>query len=318
MRRIAVLRRAKAAIRAFVLEPASARPLAVMRIGIAAALIGEAAVVASHLHDYYGPLGLVQPPVTDALAHWSLPSLPALARALSFTGLTESGAVQAAFAVYVLALHLLLLGCRTRAAAVVSWLLFLAFKKAGSAAAYGGLEFAQIALFYCVVLPVGDALSIDAFRRPRPPSVGARIGLRLLQLHLCVVYLSSGIEKARGDQWWTGEAIWRALMRPGHGDIDFSWLAVHPLVAKLACWGTVTCEIGYSLFVWLKRTRKLWVLAVIGMHLAIAVSLGLVFFSAVMIALNVAAFLVPADAREAIADARQPGVNRSSFDSAIS
>jgi hypothetical protein len=313
-----VLRRAERAFRAFALEPASARPLAVLRIGIAAALIGEAAAVASHLHDYYGPLGLVQPPVSDALAHWSLPSLPALARALSFTGLSEAGTVQAAFAVYVLALHLLLLGWRTRTAAFASWVLFLAFKKAGSAAAYGGVEFAQIALFYCVVLPVGDAFSIDAVRRPRPPSSAARIGLRLLQLHLCVVYLFSGIEKARGDQWWTGEAIWRALMRPGHGDIDFSWLALHPYVARLACWATLTCELGYGVFVWVKRTRRPWVLAVVGMHLAIAVSLGLVFFSAVMIALNVAAFLVPADPREMIAATPQPAVNRDSFDPAAS
>ncbi len=313
-----MLRRAKAAVGEFLLQPASARPIAFMRIGIAAALIGEAAVIAPHLHEYFGSLGLVQEPVSDALGHWSLPSLPALARWLSLTGLTERGVVQVAFAVYVLALHLLLLGFRTRTAAVVSWLLFLAFKRSGSAAAYGGFEFAQIALFYCVVLPVGDAVSIDAWRRPRPPSSGARIGLRLLQLHLSVVYLSSGIEKARGDQWWNGEAIWRAVMRPGHGDIDFSWLADHPLVARFACWGTLTCEIGYSLFVWLKRTRRFWILAIIGMHLAIAVSLALVFFSAVMIVLNVAAFLVPAEVRPAIADSAEKAVTRNSFESAAS
>jgi hypothetical protein len=318
MLRAPVLRRAKAGLREFLLRPASARPLAFLRIGVAAALIGEAAIVATHLQQYFGPLGLVQPPVTDALAHWSLPSLAALARALSSTGVTESAIVQVAFAVYVLALHLLLLGCRTRMAAVASWLLFLAFKKTGSAAAYGGFEFALIGLFYCVVLPVGDSLSIDALRRPRPPSAAARIGLRVLQLHLCLVYLSSGLEKARGAQWWNGEAIWRAVMRPGHGDLDFSWLADHPWIALLAGWGTLICETGYSVFVWLKRTRKFWVLAVIGMHLAIAVSLGLLFFSAVMIALNIAAFLVPAEPRQELASAAEPAISRSSFESEVS
>ena len=291
-----VLRRVKARIVEFVSLPASARPLAVLRIGVSAALIGEAMAIASHLYDYYGSLGLVQTPVNEALVHWSLPSLPGVTRLLSFTGLTEAGALLIAFAIYLLALHFLLLGCWTRLAAVTSWLLFLAFKKAGGASAYGGFEFAQIALFYCIALPVGDALSIDASQRPRPPSWVARLGLRLLQIHLCVVYLASGIEKSLGEQWWNGEAIWRALMRPGQVWLDFSWLADHPWVARAACWGTLVCELGYAPFVWLGRTRRIWVLAIIGLHLGIAVALGLVFFSAVMIVLNVAAFLVPAEA----------------------
>jgi hypothetical protein len=293
-----VPRRARTWIAKFALEPASARPLAVLRIGIAAALIGEAATVAPHLLEYYGPLGLVQYPLGEAFAHWSLPSLPLLARLLSHAGLPESATLQVAFAIYVFALHLLLLGWWTRLAAVASWVLFLTLKKAGSASAYGGFEFAQIALFYCAVLPVGGALSIDAIRHPAPPSASARIGLRLLQLHLCVVYLASGVEKALGDQWWSGESIWRALMRPGHVGLDFSWLADHPYVARIACWSTLTCELGYTAFVWVRRTRKAWILSIIGLHLGIAVALGLIFFSAVMIVLNIAGFLVPGDAAD--------------------
>lgn len=311
MRGHPVLRRTEAWLSRFALTPASARPLAILRIAVSVALIAEAAVIAPHLYDYYGPSSLMQPAVNDAFVHWSLPSLPALARLLAFTGLTEAAVVRVAFGIYVLALHLLLLGCRTRTAAVVSWLFFLAFKRSGGASAYGAFEFAQIALFYCVVLPVGDAVSLDTCRAPRPPSAGARIGLRVLQLHLCVVYLSSGIAKAAGEQWWNGEAIWRALMRPGHGSIDFSWLAEYAWVARLACWGTLACELGYVVFIWSRRTRRPWVLATIAMHVAIAVSLGLVFFSALMIALNVAAFLVPAEA--AAADAPGAILTRSSF-----
>ena len=308
-----MLRRSRIWFYRFALEPSSARPLAFMRIAIAAALIGEAAVIAPHLGDYYGPWGMIDRAVNDAFVHRSLPSLPALARLLAFTGLTESGVIHVAFAIYVLALHLLLLGCRTRTSAAVSWLLFLAFKRAGGAAVYGAFELAQIALFYCVMFPVGDAWSLDGVGRPRPASAAARIGLRLLQLHLCVVYLSSGIAKATGEQWWNGEAVWRALMRPGHGDIDFSWLADHAWIAQLACWATLACEMGYAAFVWFQRTRRPWVLATIAMHLAIAVSLGLIFFSAVMIALNVAAFLVSANVRE-----RAVVVTRSSFGAAPS
>jgi Vitamin K-dependent gamma-carboxylase len=292
-----VANRVEALVTGFVADVGSPRPLAVLRIGIATALIGEAAMVAPHLHDYYGPVGLVQLPLSEAFAHWSLPSLALLTRLCSSAGVADSTTVQVAFAVYVVALHLLLLGCWTRIAAVASWLLFLAFKKAGSVSAYGGFEFAQIALFYCALFPVGGALSIDAIRHPAPPSLAASIGVRLLQLHLCIVYGASGIEKSLGEQWWSGEAIWRALMRPGLVGFDFSWLADHPLLAKAACWGTMLCEAGYPLFIWIRRTRRIWLLAIIGLHVGIAITLGLVFFSAVMIVLNVAAFLVPGDVR---------------------
>ncbi len=295
-----MLDRLRTGLSTFAMEPASHRPLAVLRIGVAAALIGEAATLAPHLHEYYGPLGVVQPPISEALAHESLPSLSALAGTLSFTGWTAAGIVQVAFAAYVIALHLLLLGYQTRIAAVASWLLFLALKKSGSASAYGAFEFAQIGLFYCAVFPVGGALSLDALRHPAPPTAGARLALRLLQLHLCVVYLSSGIEKALGEQWWNGEAIWRALMRPSDVGLDFSWLAYHPLVARIACWGTLAVEIGYAFLVWPRRTRPFWIMASIGLHLAIAIALGLFFFSAIMIALNVAAFLIPAGPLQAV------------------
>ena len=277
----------------FVLRPASARPLAVLRIGISLALNGEAAAVAPRLYDYYGPLGLVQAPIAEAIGRGSLPSLSEIA---DLAGIPASTAVRLVFAVYVLALHLLLIGCKTRVAAAVSWLLFLVMKKAGSASAYGAFEFAHIGLFYCLVLPTGAELSVDGLLRPASPSAGARLGLRVLQIHLCIVYLSAGIEKALGQQWWNGEAIWRGLMRPGQVSIDFSWLAEWPFFAKALCWSTVALETGYAIFVWPRRTRRWWVAAAISMHAAIAATLGLVFFSALMIVLNLAAFVVPAEA----------------------
>jgi len=285
-----VLTRARQRLARFALEPASPEPLAFLRVGIAVTLIGEAAVLAPYLFDYYSSLGLVQAPVADALGRRGLPSIAAAAHLL---GLTEVVAVRLAFAAYVIALHLLLVGVWTRGAAIASFVLFLMLKRAGAASAYGAFEFAHIALFYCAVAPVGGAFSLQ--RPRRPPSPGARLGLRVLQLHLCVVYLSSGITKALGEQWWNGEAMWRALMRPGHVWIDFSWVASFPLAAKIACWATLLCEIGYAAFVWIRPVRPFWISAVVALHVGIAVALGLVFFSTVMIVLNLSAFGVAAE-----------------------
>jgi hypothetical protein len=54
-------------------------------------------------------------------------------------------------------------------------------------------------------------------------------------------------------------------------------------------------ELGYPFFVWPSRTRTWWARMILGLHAGIAVSLGLVSFSAVMGVLTLAAFLVDRD-----------------------
>ena len=61
----------------------------------------------------------------------------------------------------------------------------------------------------------------------------------------------------------------------------------------LAGWGTLVVEIGYAFFIWPRRTRKVWCIATIGLHLGMALFMGLVFFSSVMILLTGCLFLIP-------------------------
>jgi hypothetical protein len=52
-------------------------------------------------------------------------------------------------------------------------------------------------------------------------------------------------------------------------------------------------EIGYVFLIWPRRTRKLWCSVTIGLHLGMALFMGLVFFSSVMILLTCCLFLIP-------------------------
>jgi len=61
----------------------------------------------------------------------------------------------------------------------------------------------------------------------------------------------------------------------------------------LAGWGTLVVEIGYPFFIWPRRTRKVWAFAIIGLHLCIALFMGLVFFASLMILLTSCLFLIP-------------------------
>jgi hypothetical protein len=112
----------------------------------------------------------------------------------------------------------------------------------------------------------------------------------MVQIQLCIVYFASGLEKAMGEQWWNGEAIWRSLMLPVYNHFDFSWISRFPLLAKLGAWGTLIVEMGYPFFVWSRRTRRFWVAATIALHLGIGLFLGLHTFSALMTVLTLSAF----------------------------
>jgi hypothetical protein len=256
--------------------------LAVFRIGVAAVLLVQAFMLTGSLLDLYGNLGVVQWRISEGVGSSPIPRIGWLESVLGPYGVSDVACVRGVFLLYITSLACLLIGWQTRVAAVLAWLTHLAMNVSGNAGIYGVDQFANIALFYCVWMPVGQALSADQMGKPRKKeaSPGARLALRVLQLHLCIVYLSSGIEKASGAQWWNGEAIWRALMRPDLSIFNITWLASVPWVAKLAAWGTLAVELGYAILVWPRWTRKPMALATIGMHAGIAVTLGLVSFSA--------------------------------------
>jgi len=152
--------------------------------------------------------------------------------------------------------------------------------------------FTHIALLYTMLMPCGDALSLDVLlgRRKSEPSVAAGVTRRMLQLHVCIVYTSSGLEKAAGIQWWNGEAIWRSLMLPVFNQFNFGWLSHVPWMAMIAGWSILAIETGYGIAVWFRKTRAIWIFLTVAMHMGIGMFLGMWMFGAIMILLNLGAF----------------------------
>jgi hypothetical protein len=293
---VSLPRRIAAGFVRFVAAPASPAPLAVFRIGVASVLLFQALSLSQDLLDLYGSRGVVQWQVMDPTLHEFVPRMSWLTEGLARLGVSDAAAVKGVFLVYVSALAALLLGYRTRWAAIAAYLTHLTMKSSAGASIYGVDSFAQIALFYCMWAPIGDALSLDrsAGRTTGEPSSLARLGLRVIQIHLCIMYLACALEKGSGDDWWNGEAIWCALMRSDLCGFDMSWLASVPLLPKLAGLGTLVIEGFYPIFVWPRRTRTFWALATISLHMGIAIFMGLVSFSAMMSVFTASMFLVSA------------------------
>ncbi|MFC3198264.1 hypothetical protein ACFOET_11635 [Parapedobacter deserti] len=150
----------------------------------------------------------------------------------------------------------------------------------GSAFSYGVDYLSATALFYCLCTP-----------RARP--MWHAPALRLLQLHLCIIYFFSGLAKALGATWWNGEALWKAVNQPYHLDAVpgfIAWLGQFTWLWAVGGWGVIMLELGYALFIWLHRLRPYWLWSIVGMHMGIALVIGLFQFAAVMILLNVVAY----------------------------
>lgn len=287
-----ILARPAHLLAAFVGAPSSAAPLGVLRIGVALVLLIQAWSLSDSLPELFGDRGLVPWSVSMALASPVAPRLGPWVSALAPLGLSAEAGVRGVALIYAVSLVGLLLGYRTRLSALIAWGLHTLLLNSGTFFAYGVETFAHISLFYCVVMPVGAAYSWDVHtgRTSVAPSAEATLSLRVLQLHLCVIYLATGLEKLLGPVWRDGTALWEVLMQPQYGAFDFAWLAWAPWLVKLASWGTLVVEVGYVGLVWPQRTRGLWVAMTLGMHLGIGVMMGLWLFSAMMGVLTFAAF----------------------------
>jgi hypothetical protein len=285
-----MMRGARALV-AWALRPASPVPLGWFRIAVALLLFAKVGMSRGMWSDLYGRDGFVGwwP------SHAQLPGLPQLedvADLLGPLGVSADQALYGVIALHCLALFALLLGVAARGAALGAFVSHLLLIHAGSAVLYGADYFAHVALTYCIIMPIGDAVSVPGWLHGRAsrPSAAAGLTRRMLGLQLAIVYSVSGFEKARGVEWWNGEAIWRVLSMPAFNQFDVAWLVRAPWLATLAGWSVILIECGYAPFMACCRTRRYWLFAVTGMHLGIGLLMGMWIFGLVMIALSAAAF----------------------------
>ena len=149
-----------------------------------------------------------------------------------------------------------------------------------------------MALFYLMLSPLPDRCSVDSRLIKTKVKDPRLLGFwrRVLQMHLCFVYFFGGLAKLLGSGWWNGANLWRSLIRPPFNllspDILVRFKYVLPVLGISIC----LIEIGYPVFIWIKKTRFLWLVCILAMHAAIGLTMGMYLFALVMIVLNLAAF----------------------------
>lgn len=272
-------------------KPEPAETLGFFRIAVSSFALIQLFVLLPDWMAFYGPKGLLPWEISDALSTTQTPSLLFISNLLAPLHITPDETVYIVTVTYLFSLIGLLAGFKTRLMGIVAWLMHLIINTTGHFTAYGVETFTHIGLFYCAVLPVGSCWSMDASKEPHkiPPYL-ITLSVRIIQLHLCIMYLACGIEKSLGAQWWNGEAIWIAMQQDQFHHLNIDWMAAAPIVPKLLCWSTLIVETLYPITIFWSKTKKIWLTAIISMHAFIGIFLGLELFAGLMILLNLAAF----------------------------
>jgi len=280
----------------FFFAPAYPEPLGLLRALVSLALLVQALLVAPDYLELYSTDGIFQAPLQIFFSSDTVPGIVSYVVTMEKVGVPEYPALVGLGVLYIVSLIFLMLGLGTRIAAVLVWITHLLLGGT-HVTAYGADQFAHFLLFYFLWMPINRAYSLDRFfgRVNGEPTSFARFSLRLVQIHLAIAYLASGLDKAIGITWWNGEAIWRSLMMPIYSQVDMSWVAQVPWLAAIFSVGTLVVEIGYPFFIFPQRTRRLWVVLTISMHLGIVAFLGLHTFGLLMASLTLSLFGLRSD-----------------------
>ncbi|EKF25348.1 vitamin K-dependent gamma-carboxylase family protein [Mycolicibacterium hassiacum DSM 44199] len=277
--------------REFFFTPQPTYTLGLVRIAFGLLALMWSIEVGQDLYDRFGATRFV-PKTSSPDYLWSI-----------FQLFPSDDALMLGWIVLMAASVALIVGWHTRIAAILVFVLIMSFERQNPWIFNGGDALIRLEALFIALAPSGAALSLDERRR-----TGSFFSaqereiwvLRLIQIQLSVIYLSTVIAKLRGETWQNGTAVSYALRLK---DIQLipvpESLVGSPLFSQTLTWGTLLIEAGIAILVWNRRWRLPVLLAGVVLHLSITLTLAIGFFSFAMFVLYLA--FVPPERAEAFA-----------------
>ncbi len=289
----------------FWFEPADPATLGIIRICTGAMLLYTHLVWGLELTAFFGPRGWLAPEAVRLMQQGTY--------SWSYLWWLESpislwSAHLAALAVFAC----LMLGLYTRVVSVLSFLAAASYIGRVPGALFGLDQINVMLALYLAVGPSGAAFSLDRWLQRRRAGGSlpirrlwtANLAIRLIQIHMCIIYLFAGTSKLTGPAWWDGTALWMALGNMEYQSLDMTWMAEWPKLINLMTHVTIFWEIFYCALVWPRLSRPVVLLLAIPLHLGIAICLGMVTFGLIMLVGNFA--FVPPQWVRAVLPADKP------------
>ena len=277
----------KRAVVEFFTAPVDPRPLAMFRIFLGAEMLVHYLFLLPHWRQFYARDGVLSLDVPPAYP----PMLPPPEDWWSVFRIGDGTVpVHLWWVVGVIAAVCFIVGWRTRVAACVLWVMTTSLIHRTPAVVNGEEMVFRMLTFWSMFAPLGAVWSLDARRDPARAAAAAASGtwaVRCVQINFVLIYLISLPNKLVDDPaWLEGDAIYLSLVsnmwsRGVWPEAGYAW---NGLFSKLATWGTIVVEGLAPWLVWWRRTAPFAIIALVGLHVGIAIVLnGVAFFSLSMV-----------------------------------
>lgn len=279
----------------FWFTPADPAVLGVMRLLAGAIIFYTHLVWGCELRTFFGSEGVLPADYRAQLVDgtswmWS-----------HFDWLPGDGWLWPAHGVALAIMFCFMIGLATRVTGVLTALLVISYANRATGVQFGLDQINGFLALYLGFGPSGQTWSVDRWllrwRAGRAgqgtiaavaPTVWANVAIRMVQVHLCVVYLFAGMGKLQGETWWNGLAIWGAVSSLEYQTWDLTWLAGHLALVNLLTFGTLAWEVCYPFLVWHRLMRPIMIGMAVAVHLGIGLTMGMLTFGMIMVVANIA------------------------------
>jgi predicted DCC family thiol-disulfide oxidoreductase YuxK len=275
----------------FWFAPAPTSTLALFRIGFALVVLAWALSLAPSLFAFFSEDGILPAQPDRGAASWGVLGV-----------FSSDAALTALYLAMVAGAVCLLVGFRSRLAALVVFVCIVSLNRRNPWVLNSGDLLLSVLAFYLMLAPSGAALSVDRWLRNRKGfwefPERSLWSLRLVQVQVSILYVAAVWAKLQGTTWNDGTAVSYAFRIEDLERFPVPDLVTGSLVlVNLLTFGTLAVELALGLLVWNRVLRPWVLLAGVGLHLGIDLAVRVGFFSYAVLVAYIA-FIPPETARE--------------------
>ncbi|QGG40850.1 HTTM domain-containing protein [Aeromicrobium yanjiei] len=271
-------------------EKHSTYGLAVTRMILGLVVASQLVVNWDDRHYTWGDGAEWTAPVRDAT---SWPSF------LGLFGRLDGRAFDALYLLTIVFGVLLMVGYRTRATAIVTLFLWMSLYVANPFVGSGGDAVLRMVLLYLCFTDAGLRWSVDARQRaergeirPYVPTWASatlhNLATILIIHQVVMVYVGSAFWKLQSERWMDGTAVYYPLQTDAYSPWH-DWLQplyANGLVIGGATYLAIVVQLFFPVLLIHRPTRLIALVLITGMHLGIGLFMGILYFSLVMIAVD--------------------------------
>lgn len=270
----------QAAWNRFFHDEASSIAYAILRIGFGV-VIGITFLTGwADAQKWFGPYGLVSFEASRAIVD---PDTLTLFQLFP----RSEAAVTILYSLVIVQAACLILGIYGRFQAACLFVLLASFHHRNNAWCDAEDTLMRLACFYMVFMPLDDRWSVRSLfssARHRLSEACPAWPLRLFQLQMAVIYLSTGILKFQGVDWRNGSAVYYSLNLAQYHRFPVPEFMIESLLfSQVSTWAVLALELALPFMLFIPRLRLFAIASGILLHLSIDYMLNLFLFEWAMI-----------------------------------